>query len=188
MTELINVISSIIEECKAANSHFQVWWALRNLALPEYYDTMNERRYVDFFHASNSGHYKLLYLALSKIYDRDERAAGIRKLRNRLIDNNYHDQAKYVDKELIPLTSMVRKIKTIRNQTIVHNQSDLPRKQVYKNNEITPNQIRDVVIKTVNVINNVSKEIGVSNHIFDNDRLEKATMEMLKTLQKGKQP
>ena len=186
MNELTNVISSIIEECKAANAHFQVWWALRSVALPDYYDTMNEYRYVDFFHAANAGHYKQFNIALSKIFDRDERAAGIRKLKHILIENNYQELAEYVDRELSPLTNTVKKIKNIRNQTIAHNQVDLTREQVYENNEITPNQIRNVVLKTVAVVNKVSEDLAINNLIFDNDRLEKATMVMLKTLEKGR--
>lgn len=41
--------------------------ALRNLAIPKFLPTMNNLEYVDFFHASSAGHYKLFVLALSKI-------------------------------------------------------------------------------------------------------------------------
>ena len=186
MNELFSVITSIIEDCKAANAHFQVWWVLRSLALPDYYDTMNEHRYVDFFHASNSGHYKLFYIALSKIYDRNERAVGIRELKKKLIESDYIDLAQYIDKELTPNTDLVKKIKTIRNQSIAHNQVGLSRTEVYKSNEITPNQIKAIIDKTIDVINTVSEDIGVNNLIFNNDRLERATFEMLKTLEKGR--
>jgi hypothetical protein len=187
MSDLNSVLLSIIEECKAANAHFQVWWALRSLALPAYYDTMNECKYVDFFHANNSGHYKLFYIALSKIYDRDERASGIRELKKRLDENGYAELATFVNNELTPMTEIVKKIKTIRNQSIVHNQADLPRKTVYKKNQITPNQIREVISKTIQVLNVVSDGVGVKDPIFENERLVEATIEMLKTLEKGRQ-
>lgn len=77
MSRAQTITLQLIEEGVAARVHFQVWWALRNLALPKYLLAMNDLTYVDFFHASNSGHYKLFFLALSKIFDRDSRVAGI---------------------------------------------------------------------------------------------------------------
>jgi hypothetical protein len=56
---LHKIISDLIEEGKSAKAHFQIWWTLLNLALPDYYETMNDMEYVDFFHAINSGNYKL---------------------------------------------------------------------------------------------------------------------------------
>ena len=45
---------------------------------------MNELSYVEFFHASNSGHYKLFFISLAKVFDRDNRVAGIKELRKAL--------------------------------------------------------------------------------------------------------
>lgn len=75
------ITEELIEEGMAARAHFQVWWTLRNLALPQYLSTMNNLDYVDFFHASNSGHYKLFFISLSKIFDRDDRVSGVKALR-----------------------------------------------------------------------------------------------------------
>jgi len=84
MTESIEIAKVLIEEGIAARGHFQVWWALRNLALPRFYETMNNHEYVDFFHAANSSNYKVFLLALSKIFDRDTRVAGLSRLRRLL--------------------------------------------------------------------------------------------------------
>ena len=84
MTGARGITEHLIEEGIAARAHFQVWWALRNLALPRLLPAMNDLNYVDFFHASNSGHYKLFFIALSKIFDRDDRVAGIRELKKAL--------------------------------------------------------------------------------------------------------
>ena len=84
MDDLDKVIRDLIDEGIAAKAHFQTWWALRNVALPTYYETMNHYEYVDFFHASNSGHYKLISISLSKIFDPDAKTSGIRSLKNAL--------------------------------------------------------------------------------------------------------
>ena len=186
MNSLQTILFSLIEEGTAAKAHFQVWWALRNLALPDYYETMNQSQYVDFFHASNSGHYKLFYIALSKIYDRDEKSTGIRLLKERLTEYGYNDLSQYVDKELSPNTATVARIKKIRNQSIAHSQSNISRAEIYDQNEITPNQIRELIEKTCMVINIVAQKLDESNCIFESNRLEKATLEMLSALERGR--
>src|SRR5690606_11534699 len=84
MTSAVEILKHVVDEANAARAHYQIWWTLRNLALPEFYDTMNDHEYVEFFHASNSGHYKLMFVALGKIFDCDTRSAGTRELKTAL--------------------------------------------------------------------------------------------------------
>lgn len=176
----------LIEECIAARAHFQVWWALRNLALPEYLPTMNDLTYVDFFHASNSGHYKLFFLALSKIFDRDSRVAGISELKKTLRSEGQGGVALRVARELKPIEPLVKRVMSIRNKTIVHNEHSMPRTKVYKINGITPNQLRQVIDTVCAAINGVARDQGITNRIFESDRLESATLRMLETLARGR--
>ena len=175
----------LIEEGIAARAHFQVWWALRNLALPKYLPTMNDTNYVDFFHASNSGHYKLFFLALSKIFDRDSRVAGISELKRALRSEGHGRIALRIAKELKPIEPLVKKLMGIRNRTIVHNEHSVPRTKVYKVNGITPNQLRQVIETVCGAINTTARELGITNTIFDSSRFEHATLGMLERLERG---
>jgi len=65
------IFSLLFEEASAASSYFHTWWALRNLAMPQYLHTMDHHEYVDFFHASNSGFFTLTFVSLAKIFDTD---------------------------------------------------------------------------------------------------------------------
>ncbi len=183
---LSKIIGDLIDEGAAARAHFQVWWTLRNLALPDYYKTMNHKEYVDFFHASNSGHYKLFFIALSKIFDPDAKTSGIRSLKIALGDAGRADLKNYVESEMANLTTLVQKVMKIRNQSVAHNQTDLPRRKVYKINGVSANQIRELIEKTSKVINHVAHQLGISNTIFESDRAERATLQLLATLQKGR--
>src|SRR6478672_3133902 len=127
MSTARNITSQLIEEGIAARGHFQVWWALRNLALPKYYPAMNKADYVDFFQASNSGHYKLFLLALAKIFDRDDRVAGISELKRALREAGRRDLAMRVVRELKPIEPLVKKIMSIRNKSLVHNEHSISR-------------------------------------------------------------
>jgi hypothetical protein len=186
MNELQKIIYDLIEEGIAARAHFQTWWALRNLALPKYYKVMNDYGYVDFFHASNSGHYKLIFIALSKIYDRDPRTSGLRSLKAALAEAGCSDLESYVDTNLALHENLVARVSKIRSQSIAHNQKDLPRTKVYKINGVTPNQIRLLIEDTCKVINHVGRELGLNNLIFDSDRGERAVLNLLETLEKGR--
>lgn len=132
MNTLSRIVHHLIEEGKVARAHFQVWWALRNLALPEFLPVMNKREYVDFFHASNSGHYKLIFFALSKIFDRNPKASGLVGLKLALRAEGHAALADHLDAELGALTGRVIRIQTIRNQSIAHNQTDRILKDVYE--------------------------------------------------------
>jgi len=182
MTAITKITRDLIDEGVAANAHFQIWWALRNLALPKYLNAMNDLDYVDFFHASNSGHYKLIFISLSKIYDIDSRTAGIRKLKVELRKAGNVKMAEYVKNELDPYTSLVIKLSNIRNQTISHNQISLGRKEAYNRNGVTPDEIKELIDKTCAVINEVARNIGVNNTIGDSDRFESATLKLLEAL------
>lgn len=186
MTHARTITEHLIEEGKAARTHFQVWWALRKLAIPTYLETMNDRSYTEFFDASNSGHYKLFFISLSKIFDRDNRVAGIHKLTLALRAEGELNLADYVTHELKHLEPLIEHIMHIRNKQIAHNDLSIPVETLYKENGITPNQIREVIDETCDIINYAAEALGFSRRIFKNDRIELATLHMLDTLQRGK--
>jgi hypothetical protein len=179
------IVEKLNEEGLAARAHFQIWWALRNLALPEFYEVMNDHSYVNFFHASSAGHYKLFFLALSKIFDRDQRSSGISNLCEALRAEGQSALADQLRKRLSQLTSVVAPLMTIRNQTIVHNDQTLPREKVYELNGITPDQIRKLIDDTCAAINEVARGLGMKEALFD-DGYDRATIAMLKKLRRGK--
>lgn len=185
MSEIHTILDHLMEEGTAATVHFHTWWALRNLAIPQFYETMNDLSHVDFFHASNSGHYKLFFLALSKIFDRDSRVSGISHLRETLRQNGYPKLADELETKLVPLRSAVSRVMSIRNRTIVHNERELSREKIYDLNGITPNEIRQLINSTCDAIDSVADGIGLSNRISSGERHERATLAMLKSLQKG---
>lgn len=185
MAEVHRIIDDLMEEGAAAMAHFHTWWTLRNLALPEFYETMNNLSHVDFFHASNSGHYKLFFLALSKIFDRDARVSGISHLKEALRQDGYAGLADELEAKLVPLESLVSRVMSIRNKTIVHNERSLSREKVYDINGITPNDIRGLIHATCEAINAVADGLSISTRISEGERHERATIAMLQTLRKG---
>lgn len=182
MSSAHDITFRLVEEGINARAHFQIWWALRNLALPKYLPAMNNMDYVDFFHAANSGHYVLFFLALSKIFDRDSRVAGIKELKRSLRAEGKTKTAIEIARQLKPVESYVKRVMSIRNRSVVHNEHSIPRNMVYEVNGITPNQLREVIDAACNSINTAARALGIANTVFESDRAERATLNLLKAL------
>ncbi len=181
-----NIAERLIEEDINARAHFQIWWSLRNLALPKYHSTMSDFAHVDFFHAANSGHYVLFFLALAKIFDRDPRVAGISELKRALRSEGMTPSANRVARTLKPFEPRIKFIMNIRNRSVVHNEHSISRNKVYQVNGITPSQLRDLIDATCSSINGVAGDLGIVSTIFDSNRGERATLSMLETLRRGR--
>ena len=98
-------------EGSAARAHFQVWWALRNLAIPQYLATMDD--HADFFIASSVANYKSFFLALSKIFDRDIRVSGVSNLKEALRTEGHSKLAADFEKRIEPLSSLVERVMSL---------------------------------------------------------------------------
>jgi hypothetical protein len=180
MSDARKITGVLIEEGSAARGHFQVWWALRNLAIPKYLPTMDD--HADFFLASSAAHFKSFFVALSKIFDRDTRVSGVSHLKEALREEGHSKVAETFENTIAPLATLVQRIMNIRNKTIAHNERALPRDKVYEIYGSTPNEIRSLIDSTCSAINNVAQALEITNSIFEDDRLERATLEMLEQL------
>lgn len=182
----LEIIRSLVEEGNVAKAHFQVWWALRNLALPDFYSAMNEESVRLFFHASNSGHYKLMFIALGKIFDSDTRSSGIRSLKDALRSEGRGQVADQLEADLAPVTHLVEKVLHLRNRTIVHNEHALPREKAYQlNGGITANDVRDIIDMVGEAINSVAEALRYPSRVTYGRSFETATMAMLQKLRDG---
>jgi hypothetical protein len=186
MSEVRQILDDLMKECGVATAHFHTWWALRNLALPKFYEAMNDYSYVDFFHASNTGHYKLFFVALAKIFDRDVRVSGISHLRDALRKEGHRALADELAMKLSQLDSVVSRVMGIRNKAIVHNERGLTKEKVYEINGITPDEIRELIRSTREAINAVADALKLPDRVSDGRRHEEATLAMLERLARGK--
>lgn len=186
MSNVLHVIHNLIDHGNCAQAHFQIWWALRNCALPEYSETMNDPDVRLFFHASNSGHYKLIFIELGKIFDRDQRASGIPSLKLMLRAEGKAGLADRIESQLAPLSEKVRRLVTIRARAIAHIEHSSTPKKIYEENGISPDEIREVMKEVVGAINEVADLVGCSNRITVEREFEESTLSLLAKLSAGK--
>lgn len=186
MNDARQIFWQLFEEASAASGYFHTWWALRNLAIPAYLPAMNNYEYVDFFHASNSGFLTLTFVSLSKIFDRDTRAVGMKSLREALAAEGHTAEAEAVKNQLSPHKDLVGRILGIRNKSVSHNQADLSLDEVYETYRVTANEIRQLINDVCAVMNMVAKALGSTNSISDGSRHEKAVIKLLEALERGR--
>ena len=179
------VASRLVDECVSAKAHYQIWWALGNRALPKYHQTMSEFSHVDFFHAASPGHFTLYLLSIAKIFDRDDRVAGVKALRESLRAEGRGALANRVASELKSQAPLVTRVMRIRNRLLAHNDHSTTADELFRINGVTPNDLRDLIDAVSRILNEVARELGLSERVFDSKRYESATLSMLETLKFG---
>jgi hypothetical protein len=175
-------LERLIEEANVAEAHFQTWWALRNRALPEFYEVMNESSVREFFIASATGHFKLIFVALGKIFDSDTRAASVRTLRLELEKDGHGQIAVELGQALAASTEVIEKILAIRNRSVVHNESSIPRDKVYELHGVSANEIRAAIDALGTALNNVAQALRYPARVSVSNSFEEATLTMLRML------
>ena len=180
----------IQDEAKRSRMYFHTWWGLVNRALPEYHSTINDWAYVDFFHAANSGFLDLVFVSLSKLFDRTNskhpEVLGFKKFRKALNEHGFTEEAQLIEQRLKPREDVIKRIRGIRNKAIGHNEAALTREAVFDRFGITPDEIRELIHEICDVLNEVGRRIGYPTGISDGARSERAVINLLKTLRRGR--
>lgn len=184
----------IQEEAMKSRMYFHTWWGLVNRALPEYHSTINDWAYVDFFHAANSGFLDLVFVSLSKLFDRTNskhpekhpEVLGFQKFRKALNEHGFTEEAQLIEQRLKPREDVIKRIHAIRNKAIGHNEAALTREAVFDRFGITPDEIRELIHEIGDVLNEVGRRIGYPTGISDGARSERAVINLLKTLRRGR--
>lgn len=184
------VFQRVQEEAKKSCMYFHTWWGLVNRALPEHASTINDLSYVDFFHAANSGFFELIFVSLSKLFDRtksgNQEALGFRRFRKMLKQQGYVEEAHLIEQRLSPKEDLVSRIRSIRDRTISHNEAVLTREAVFEQYGITPDEIRELIHDICDVLNEVGRRIGYPTGISDGERSERAVIALLEALRRGR--
>lgn len=191
MEELQNLLIRLAHAANAAQAHYQTWFALRGegKALPEYYSEINDFRYVDFFHASNIGHYKLMFIELGCLFDPDPRAASFRNLKRCLAEQEFNDLVDRINDSLAPFSQLVSNALTIRSKLIAHREISASSESVHEENGVIPDQISNLLNICSELINEVNGRVFGDSELLiatTTNRFEFATMGLLKTLRNGR--
>jgi hypothetical protein len=190
MENLKALLKRVSDSANAAQAHYQIWFALRGegKALPSYYDVMNDYRYVDFFHAINSGNYKLMYIELGCLFDSDSRSASIRNLKIELENSGLNNLVEKINITLSKYSELVSKIITIRSKLIAHKEIGVTSTELHAKHGIIPDKIGELIKDCCFLINEIHDEITGENSLIAGvtDRFDRATFGLLEVLKNGR--
>ena len=180
-----DIITSLVQEGMAARASYQIWSALRQDAFPDYEETLKQRDFYTFFRTSSSAHFKLIFISLGKIFDSDSRTSSIENLKIALKRANRVDLESYIEEKLGNQEEIRERIKKIRHQSIAHNQENLSKKEIYKTNAVTADELCCFIDETCEVINHLAREYGLSA-MFSSDWVKQSTLKVLSALTAAK--
>ena len=185
--ELTECFKHVRDSLNSAMAHYQIWFTLRGVgkAIESHLDDMNDLRYVDFFHAANSGNYKLMFIETACLFDSDDRTQSIKSLKLLMRENGLSHISDKFESDLKSYTSLVSNIKTIRGRIIAHKEADIDPKDLYKKHGIIPNDIRDLLNLTAELLSELEAVLtnnSSSSSVGPTDRWERATFNLLDSL------
>ena len=192
MDDLEELLKRIGQSVTAAYAHYEMWFTLRGegKALVDHYSEMNDHRYVDFFHAVNSGSYKLIFIELGCLFDTDDRSASIRNLKVKLAKLGRSDLVQRIDQRLEGYGGLVSNILTIRSKLMAHKEVGASSEAVHKKYGVVPNDIKALIEECCGTINEVREQATGSNQpahcATTTGRFEDATFGLLNVLRNGR--
>ena len=189
--DLIDCFEDVKDSANAALGHYQIWFTLRGngKAIDTYLDDMNDSRYVDFFHAANIGHYKLMFIEAGCIFDTDDRTNRLRKLKDLMNENGLSELALEFDNQLKPYNELVSNMLTIRSKLIAHKEAYVDPSELYEKHGIKPDDIKNLLNTIAELMHSLEKSLngGASfSTINVTDRWENATFGLLEVLRNGR--
>jgi AbiU2 len=189
--DLTECFKHVRDSLNSAMAHYQIWFTLRGegKAIKNYLNDMSDYRYVDFFHAANSGNYKLMFIETACLFDSDDRTQSIRNLKSLMNKYGLSDIADKFENMLKPYAELVSNIKTIRSRVIAHKEADVDPSELYKKHGIKPDDIKDLLNLTADLLRELESKLtnnSSSHSVVTTDRWERATFNLLESLKTGR--
>jgi len=189
--ELQECFDNVKDSVNAALGHYQIWFTLRGKgkAIDNYYNDMNDYRYVDFFRAANIAHYKLMFIEIGCIFDTDDRTDRFRRLRKLLKINGLNELSVKFGEHLNPYQALVSNILTVRSKLMAHKESGVEPLNLYQKNGIKSDSIKELILTLAELMNELESQLngGASwSTVGPTDRWGKATYGLLEVLRKGR--
>jgi AbiU2 len=161
-------IKELQDAATTASLNYDVWWILRgDETRPKYVDVMNQYRL--YFHAAIGAHFAALLLALYRLYETRSDTHNIPKFLDRLkMDGALRAE------DLGPLYAQLAtarplwvKVSILRNNVYGHRALDQDIEEAFQKAGVTPNDFRDLVALTKDLLNNLTLKLRGSAHAFN---------------------
>lgn len=182
LTNLAPHIEALRHSANVTSLNYDIWWVYKSKEYrPVYVNTMN--RYPGFFDTSIHAHFVALLIALYPMYETRRDTFNIPRL------------LKILDKECqIPANALAKanatyaeakplwvKVQLLRNNAFGHQSDSKTIEEIFKEADITPNQLKKLIELTKRFLNTISRALDGSVHAFNLAATE-ATVQVLQDL------
>lgn len=181
-------ISDLRQTVNAAQLNFDIWWAYKSSdTRPVYIDVLN--RYPQFFQTSLHAHFVALLTALYRLYEKREDTFNIPKLLRRLRDEGAlaTDWLDELDAIYVALKPLWIKVSILRSKAFGHRSTAHTVEEVFREAAVTPDELRDLVAMTKDLLNKLTLAWDQSTHAF-NASARRDLIQMLGDLKKSRRP
>jgi hypothetical protein len=174
------IISDLVQIATEAKAHYQVWWAIEHDGRATFERTLH--RYQDFFEATRVAHFRSMAMAAWKPFDRDIRVSSLANLVRSGSSFLSAAEVSAVQAHLAK-SSVIDGLSKIRHLFVAHQNAGLSTEEIFNLADITPNDLRDLIYQTADLVNQIARSRGRTNCVFESDRGFNSTIQLLTALQ-----
>ena len=166
--EIKKYIDDMNHTVMVAVLNYEIWWTYKEKeSRKKYIDTMNH--YTMFFQTSIHAHFVALLVALYRLYETGHDTINIPELiklleKNESIPQNALNEVRQLYQETLPLC---KKVSILRNNAFGHHSNKYSVSEVFQKVGATPNELKDLIERTKELLNNISHVWGRSVYAFD---------------------
>lgn len=166
--EIQKYIDDLRQTVTTAGLNYEIWWTYKEKESRKMHvSAMNE--YTVFFQTSIHAHFVALLVALYRLYETRTDTVNIPGLIKLLKDHNgissdTLDKVETMYDEVKPLWI---KVSVLRNSAFGHLSNKFSISEVFIKAGVTPDELRDVIEKTKELLNEITHEWDKSIHAFN---------------------
>ena len=167
---------------KTAGFNYDIWWVYRGSGTrPKYTKTMN--RYGLHFQTAIHAHFIALLVELYRLYETRSDTFNIPSLLKLLKTEGQLPSAtlKSLNAHFAEAKPLWVKVNILRNKAFGHHSTAHTTAQVFKEAAVTPNDLRDLVRKTKQLLNEITQAAARTTHAFNLEAAED-TLRLLEDL------
>lgn len=167
-SEIDDYIKDLHHAVTVAGLNYEIWWTyVEKEYRAKYVDAMN--RYSLFFQTSIHAHFAAFVIALYCLYETNERTVNVPGLLRIMKDKHPLSlQTEQNVEELVQKAQpLFQKVAILRNNVFGHRSAKLSTREAFAKARITPDQLKDMLNTTKDLMNEITREWNQSTHAFN---------------------
>lgn len=177
------VLEDVRLSVNEAKSHYQIWWALVNLARPRFVGAMN--RYPEFFGLSVVAHFDAMTTNVAHLFDKRKDSSSLYTYLSVGGSTLSKETIVELEARVAALAPVAKKVCTLRHKVVAHKDAAKYEEEVFEEAGVKPDEIRDLIEACGVLVEEICKANGWVNGVFSGNKYADATLGLLEAIEKG---